>query len=275
MLPGAELQQELGDGDARAARAVDDDVHILHLLANQPQRVQQTRGDDNRRAVLVIVKDGNIQFLAQAAFDFKAARRGDILQIDAAERRRDCLHRPHNFVHVLRIQTNRECVHVRKFLEQNRLALHDRHRRQRADVAQPQHRRAVGHHRNQVALGGVAVHIARVSMNAAAGFCHAGGIRGGQVIAVLDLHLALYGNFAVVFLVHLQGSLIVTIKNLLLSHTIFGFIRAICSSHFHPKTVSGRMLAFHGVQCTTFREKKEGRKIPHRQPKRKKQLTNV
>jgi hypothetical protein len=35
------------------------------------------------------------------------------------------------------------------------------------------------------------------------------------------------------------------------------------------------MLAFHGVQCTTFREKKEGRKIPHRQPKRKKQLTNV
>ena len=50
-------------------------------------------------------------------------------------------------------------------------------------------------------------------MNAAAGFCHAGGIRGGQVIAVLDLHLALYGNFAVVFLVHLQGSLIVIHKN--------------------------------------------------------------
>ena len=50
-------------------------------------------------------------------------------------------------------------------------------------------------------------------MNAAAGFCHAGSIRGGQVIAVFHLHLVLYGNFAAVFLVHLQGSLIVIHKN--------------------------------------------------------------
>jgi hypothetical protein len=159
--------------------------------------------------VLVIVENRNVQLLAQARFDFKAARRGDVLQIDAAEGRGNRFHRADDFLDILRVQANRERVHVRELLEQDGFALHDRHRCQRTDVAQTQHCRAVRHDCDEVALRGVTVDVSRICMNAAAGLGNAGRVGGGQVITVLDLDLAANGDLAVMGFVHFKCCLII------------------------------------------------------------------
>jgi hypothetical protein len=59
------------------------------LLADDPQRVGQRGQHDDRGAVLVVVEDRDVEQLAQPALDLEAARRGDVLEVDAAEDRRD------------------------------------------------------------------------------------------------------------------------------------------------------------------------------------------
>jgi hypothetical protein len=53
-------------------------------------------------------------------------------------------------------------VDIGEALEQDGLALHHRLRRQRAEIAEAEHRRAVRDHRHEVALGGVVVGLGRV-----------------------------------------------------------------------------------------------------------------
>ena len=68
--------------------------------------------------MLVVVKDGNIEFFFQAVFDFKTARRGNVFEIDAAERGRNVFDRFDNFMRVFRRQTNRKSVNAAEFFEQ-------------------------------------------------------------------------------------------------------------------------------------------------------------
>jgi hypothetical protein len=42
--------------------------------------------------VLVVMEDRDVELRAQAPLDLEAARRGDVLQVDPAERRRRRLH---------------------------------------------------------------------------------------------------------------------------------------------------------------------------------------
>ncbi len=58
----------------------------------------------------------------------------------------------HDLVRVAGVQADREGVDAGELLEQHRLALHHRHRRARADVAEPEHGGAVGDDRDRVAL---------------------------------------------------------------------------------------------------------------------------
>ncbi len=59
-------------------------------LADHAQRVQQRGEHDDRRAVLVVVEDRDLELGSfSRALDLEAARRGDVLEVDAAERRRD------------------------------------------------------------------------------------------------------------------------------------------------------------------------------------------
>ena len=58
----------------------------------------------------------------------------------------------HDLVGVVRVQADRERVDAGELLEQAALALHHRHRRTRSDVAEAEHRGAVGHDGDGVAL---------------------------------------------------------------------------------------------------------------------------
>ena len=118
------------------------------------QRVQERRQHDDGGAVLVVVEDGDVELLAQPPLDLEAARRGDVLEVDAAEARRDRLDGAHDLVDVLRGEAEREGVDAAELLEQHRLALHHGHRRLGPDVAEAEHGGAVGDDRDGVALDG-------------------------------------------------------------------------------------------------------------------------
>ena len=62
------------------------------------------------------------------------------------------LHRLDDLVGVLGVQADREGVDAGELLEEHRLALHDRHRRLGADVAEAEHGGAVGDDGDRVAL---------------------------------------------------------------------------------------------------------------------------
>ena len=72
-----------------------------------------------------------------------------------------------------------EAVDVGELLEEHRLALHHRLRGQRADVAEPEHRRAVRHHRDQVAARGVARGVGGIGLDLEAGLGDARDCRPG------------------------------------------------------------------------------------------------
>ena len=127
-------------------------VHVLGALADDPQRVEQRGEHDDRGAVLVVVEDRDVELRAQPPLDLEAARRRDVLEVDAAERRRGRLDERDDLVDVLGVEAQRERVDAGELLEQHRLALHHRHRGRRADVAEPEHGGAVGDDRDRVAL---------------------------------------------------------------------------------------------------------------------------
>ena len=94
--------------------------------------------------MLVIVENGDIAFFLELAFDFEAARCGNILQIDAAEAAGDEIDRIHKFVHIVRFYAEREGIHVAEGLEQNAFSLHNGHSGLRADVPKAEDGAAVG-----------------------------------------------------------------------------------------------------------------------------------
>ena len=153
--PGAQVLEHAHGGDAGGAGADADDVGALDVLAGDFQRIEQAGGDDDGGAVLIVVEHGNVQQLAQPLLDLEAGRGGDVLQVDAAEARRDASYRVDEGFVVLGVHLDVHGVDVGEALEQDRLAFHHRLGRQRAGAAETEHRRAVGHHHHQVGLVGV------------------------------------------------------------------------------------------------------------------------
>ena len=137
------------------------------------------------------MEDRNVHGLLQTTFDFKTARRADILQIDSAEGGLQALNGLHNFVHILRFQADRESIHPAEFLEQNSLALHNRHRSLRADVAKSQNRRSVADNCNRVLLQRIGISFLRILVDDLAGLCNARCIGKRQILSGLHLTLRL------------------------------------------------------------------------------------
>ena len=199
----------MNDSRTRRPGAVQHDLHLVQLFSHQPQRVQQRRRHHNGGAVLVVVEYGDVQPFLQHPLDLKAFRAADVLQIYPAEARGNQFHCPDHLSRVLGVQADGESVHPAKLFEQDRLALHHRQGRLGPDVAQPQHRRAVGHHGHQIALGGVIVHSALALVDAPAGFRHARRIRGGKVVPAFYRHLAFHLQLALVRGMQFQRRLVI------------------------------------------------------------------
>ena len=135
------------------------------------------------------MEHGDIQQIVQALLYLKAAGGGDVLQIDASEDRCQLDAGIHDLISVLGIEAQGEGVHVCEALEQCTLPFHDRQRGHRADIAQPQHSTAVGHHGHGIGLDGVVIGSIRVFgyLNARLGYT--GRIGYGQIVARIQFHL--------------------------------------------------------------------------------------
>ena len=192
----AGCEQDPGDCDTRGAGTRDDHARGLHQPVGQAQRVLQRGEHDDRRTVLVVVEDRDVEALLEPLLDLEAAGRGDVLEVDPAEAR--C--QPHDglddLVDVGRRQADRDRVHAAELLEQHRLALHHRHRRAGADVAETEHRGAVGDHGDGVGDPGVVVGQARVVRDRLAHPRHTGRVGHRELVRAVegdpggDLHLA-------------------------------------------------------------------------------------
>ena len=87
LFPHPQADQIFQTGQRRGARARRYQSDLADVLAGQPQSVQHRRADDDRRAVLVVMKNGDTHPLAERLFHLEAIRRLDVFQIDPAEGR--------------------------------------------------------------------------------------------------------------------------------------------------------------------------------------------
>ncbi|MCO5556195.1 hypothetical protein L7F22_009739 [Adiantum nelumboides] len=177
--------------DRRAGRTdpADDDADVGELLADHAQRVAQGAEDDDGGAVLVVVEDRDVEQLAQPALDLEAARRGDVLEVDAAVAGGDHLDGADDLLGVLGVEADRPGVDVGELLEQRRLALHHRHRRGGADVAQAEHRGAVGDDGDGVALDRQAPGVGRVLRDRHRHPRDARGVGAGEIVTGTQVDL--------------------------------------------------------------------------------------
>src|SRR5690606_23127963 len=120
----------------------------------------------------------------------------DVFEVDAAEGRLQAGDDLDQLVGVGLVDLDVEDVQAGELLEQHRLAFHDRLGGQRADVAQAQHRRAVGDHAHQVAARGGAHGVDRIADDLFAGRGHARRVGQRQVALVGQLLRRGDGNFA-------------------------------------------------------------------------------
>ena len=167
------------------------------------QAVEDRCADDDRGAVLIIMENRNLHALAQLLLDVEALRRLDVLKVDAAEgglQRRDHVDQ---LVGVRLVDFQVEHVDAGKLLEQYGLAFHHRLGSQRADVAQAQHRGAVGDDADQVAARSQRRGFGRVFDNRVAGCRHTGRISHRKILLVGqrlgggDRNLARFGQAVV------------------------------------------------------------------------------
>jgi hypothetical protein len=103
-------------------------------------------------ALLIVVEDGDLHLLLQTLFDLEAIGRGDVFEVDAAERGLEELHAADELLGVPRVDFDVEHVDVREPLEEDALSFHHRLAGHRADVAESEDRGAVADHRDEVAF---------------------------------------------------------------------------------------------------------------------------
>ena len=183
----AHPDEQLSDGDACGAGAVDDDLDLAHLLPGDLDGVEQGGCHHDGGAVLIVVEHGDVAALLQPPLHLKAAGGGDVLQVDAAEALGDEGDGVHQLVHVLGIHADGKGVHAAELLEKGALALHHRHAGGRTYVAQTQHGGAVGDDGHQIAPAGQVKGFVVVGLDLPAGLGHAGCVQKGQVLPALHM----------------------------------------------------------------------------------------
>src|SRR5215210_4481370 len=151
---GACGHDDLGARNAGGADAVDHHAQVLERLTRDLEGVYERRQHDDRRAVLVVVEDGDVEFLLEALLDLEAPRRRDVLEVDPPEAGRQVLDGLDYLLGVLGVKADGEGVHVRELLEEGRLALHHGHRRPGSYVPEAEHRGPVRDDGDRVALDG-------------------------------------------------------------------------------------------------------------------------
>ena len=150
-------EQKLCDGNARGTGTIYDDAAVLFFLACNTQTVDNAGKYHDGGAVLVVMEDRNVKHFFQAFLNLKAARCGNIFQIDAAVCGSNVLNRGNDLLRVLGVETDRHGIDIAEFLKQNAFSLHDRHGGICADIAETENCTSVGNDGDGVGFHGIFV----------------------------------------------------------------------------------------------------------------------
>ena len=169
----AEADKQFETRERRGACAAGHELHLVDLLSDHLEPIEDGSTDDDRGAVLIVVEDRNLQARAQLALHVKALGRLDVFKVDAAEGRLERSDHLDQSIGIRFVEFDVEDVDARELLEQHRLALHHGLGGERADVPQAQDGTAVRDDADQIAAGGVAEHRSRIVTDFFAGGGHA------------------------------------------------------------------------------------------------------
>ena len=193
----AHLEQQAQAGQCRRSRAGGDKLDGLDVLAHDLEAVEQAGGHHDGRAMLVVMEDRDLHALTQLAFDVETVGRLDVFQIDAAKGRLQGGNDVHELVEVVfLVDLDVKNIDTGELLEQHALAFHHRLGRQRANITQAQHGRAIGDDGHQVAAAGVLEGVIGVLDDFFARRRDTRGIGQGQVMLVDQLLGGSDGNLA-------------------------------------------------------------------------------
>ena len=139
----AQRDKELRAGDGGCPGSVDDDADRADRSVSQVHGVEQCGARDDRRAVLVIVKDRDAQPLLERFFYVEALGRPYVLKVDTSDRGLQQFAETDHVVRVFTADLEVEDVDVRELLEQDGLPFHHGLGGGGSDLAESEHRRAV------------------------------------------------------------------------------------------------------------------------------------
>ena len=118
--------QQIHAGNRRRARAGYHHPNVGKILLNHPQAVNNRRGADNGRTVLIVMEHRNVHALAQLLLDVETLWRFDIFEVDAAEGGLQRRHDIDKFIRIQLIDFDIEHINPGEFFKQNALAFHHR-----------------------------------------------------------------------------------------------------------------------------------------------------
>ena len=162
--------------------------------------------------MLIVVEDRDIALFLELSLDLKAAGRRDILQIDAAEAAGDQVDRLDKFIHILCLHAKGKGIDAAKGFKEHAFALHDRHPRFGANIAEAQDSRAIGDHSAQVVPPGQVIGLRTVLLDLQAWLGNAGGIGQSEVLLAPDRHRRRHLDLSLPLLVQPQRLLCIIHK---------------------------------------------------------------
>ena len=93
-------------------------LDLVLRLADNLQRIHQTRESNDGGAVLIVVEDRDVALGLKLLFNFEAARSRDVLEVDAAAAAGNHVNGVYDLVDILGLDADRERIDVTERLEQ-------------------------------------------------------------------------------------------------------------------------------------------------------------
>ncbi len=177
----AHCLQQFQDGNSRGAGAIHDHFEVGNVAAGDLAGIDDAGGGYDRRAVLVVMEDGNIEALAKQLLDDEAVGTLDVFQIDAAEGIAEAGNAFNEGGRVVFLDLDIDRVDVGEALEQDRLAFHHRLGRGGTQITEAENGGAVRYDGHHVALRRVVINLVGIGRDGLHGRRDAGRIGQRQV----------------------------------------------------------------------------------------------
>ncbi len=173
----------------RRTDAVDHNTDIADSFSDDTQGIRQGRGYHRRGSILVVVNDRHRKRLLKPLHDVEAGRCRHIFQVEPAERRLKRVDRIDKGVFTLCFQAQRHAINADQHLEHGRLAFHDRNRRMRTGIAEPENSGSIRHDSDKIVFRRLAGQVFGMFQQMPDDMANARRIRGRKIIHAPDKNL--------------------------------------------------------------------------------------